>query len=307
MRKSNRLWVSRSGRESLSNFVVEGLGLFFYLITKKVLFGMRFFFDYKDVFTQHPTRRAAISYSSPAQEVENSTQEPKIERSESGVANEPHLNTVPATSSALACTQQTGAPASVSSAASHSNTEVVATNGSKTDPVVGSTSKKNRGKNAVAFNKILVNTSDSSEAKTKHPGGRPTKRTPEITARIVEAISYGLTDEEAAALVGIDDDTLTQWRKIPEFSGAIKTAVATRQLTRLKRIDAGEPGWQGTAWAMERQYPERFARPEVQFNLASSSTNSRKQDDFSIRLQKSEPIIRAIVDSQPEEITDPSG
>jgi predicted dehydrogenase len=58
---------------------------------------------------------------------------------------------------------------------------------------------------------------------------------------------------------------------------------------------------------MERQYPERFARPEVQFNLASSSTNSRKQEDFSLRLQKLEPSIRAIVDSQPEEITDPSG
>jgi len=41
----------------------------------------------------------------------------------------------------------------------------------------------------------------------KHPGGRPTKRTSEITEQICAAISYGLTDEEVAAMVGIDDST----------------------------------------------------------------------------------------------------
>ena len=109
---------------------------------------------------------------------------------------------------------------------------------------------------------------------SRHPGGRPTKRTPEITARIAEAISFGITNEEAAAIVGIDDDTLTEWNKIPEFSGAIKSAVAIRKLSRLKRIEAGESGWQGTAWALERQYPERFARPEIQLSLGRSPANS---------------------------------
>jgi integrase len=60
------------------------------------------------------------------------------------------------------------------------------------------------------------------EFEPKHPGGRPTKRTPEITDQICEAISYGLTDEEVAAMVGIDDSTLTRWKKDPEFCGAIK-------------------------------------------------------------------------------------
>jgi RecG-like helicase len=120
------------------------------------------------------------------------------------------------------------------------------------------TSKRERLDLAVD-EKMPLNASFKAQAKTKHPGGRPTKRTAEITARIAEAISFGLTDKEAAAVTEIDDDTLTQWRKIPEFSGAIKTAVATRKLARLKRIEAGEPGWQGTACAMERQYPESFA------------------------------------------------
>jgi hypothetical protein len=97
----------------------------------------------------------------------------------------------------------------------------------------------------------------------KHPGGRPTKQTEKIVEKICEGISYGLTDEEVAALVGIDDSTLTRWKKEPEFCGAIKKAQAMRLLIRLKRIEKGETGWQGTAWAMERQNPERFGSPEA--------------------------------------------
>ena len=53
-------------------------------------------------------------------------------------------------------------------------------------------------------------------------------------------------DKEVAALVGIDDSTLTRWKNEPEFCRAIKRAVAMRLLIRLKRIEKGESGWQGT-------------------------------------------------------------
>jgi hypothetical protein len=79
--------------------------------------------------------------------------------------------------------------------------------------------------------------------------GRPTKRTPEVVAKIAEAIAIGVTDEEASLLAAIDPDTMTEWRKDPEFSGAVKKATAQRLLLRLERIEAGVPGWQGTAWA----------------------------------------------------------
>jgi hypothetical protein len=46
---------------------------------------------------------------------------------------------------------------------------------------------------------------------------------------------------------------------------AIKRAGAQRLLLRLERIEAGEQGWQGTARALERLHPSRFARPEAQF------------------------------------------
>ena len=98
--------------------------------------------------------------------------------------------------------------------------------------------------------------------------GRPTKRTPEVVAKIAEAVAIGLTDEEASFLAGINPDTMTEWRKDPQFSGAIKRAGAQRLLMRLERIEAGEQGWQGTAWALERLYPHRFARPEVMNQIA---------------------------------------
>jgi hypothetical protein len=98
--------------------------------------------------------------------------------------------------------------------------------------------------------------------------GRPTKRTPEVVAKIAEAVASGLTDREAGILAGVRHDTMTEWRKDPEFSEAIERATAQRLLARLGRIEAGEQGWQGTAWALERLHPSRFARPEVMNQIA---------------------------------------
>ena len=94
------------------------------------------------------------------------------------------------------------------------------------------------------------------------------KRTPEVVAKIAEAVAIGLTDREAGLLAGVRHDTMTEWRKDPEFSEAMERATAQRLLLRLERIEAGEQGWQGTAWALERLHPARFARPEVMNQIA---------------------------------------
>jgi hypothetical protein len=105
-------------------------------------------------------------------------------------------------------------------------------------------------------------------------GGRPTIYTPELAARLADHIATGLTDEEAAAFEGIDAGCLTNWRHSnPQFLGTIKSAEAQRLKLRLARIEAGESGWQGTAWALERIYPQRFARPEVLNNIAILNGN----------------------------------
>jgi hypothetical protein len=80
----------------------------------------------------------------------------------------------------------------------------------------------------------------------------------------------GLADDEAASLAGISDLTLTTWRKDPEFLRKIKNAVSTRLAMRLSKIESGADGWQGTAWLLERLYPSRFSRPEVQISLRNT-------------------------------------
>src|SRR6476659_9908723 len=99
--------------------------------------------------------------------------------------------------------------------------------------------------------------------------GRPTLYTPELANRLADHIAAGLTDEEAAALENIFCDCINRWRKGDrEFCEAVKKAEAQRLRRRLTRIEAGEQGWQGTAWALERIYPHRFARPEVMNQIA---------------------------------------
>jgi hypothetical protein len=100
--------------------------------------------------------------------------------------------------------------------------------------------------------------------------GRPTKQTPEVVEKIAKAIALGLADDEAAAIAGVSDLTLTKWRRDSEFVRKIKVAVSERLAKRLFRIESGADGWQGTAWLLERLYPTRFSKPEVQISLSNS-------------------------------------
>ena len=59
------------------------------------------------------------------------------------------------------------------------------------------------------------------EAKTSKRGrvgeGRPTKRTPEVVAKIAEAVAIGLTDREAGLLAGVRHDTMTSGARTRSF------------------------------------------------------------------------------------------
>ncbi len=109
--------------------------------------------------------------------------------------------------------------------------------------------------------------------------GRPTKLTPAVMAKLKEAFAYGLNDDQAAALVGVNDFTLTLWKRNPAFVKEIQGAVTERLLVRLKRIEDGENGWQGCGWILERLLPRQWAKPEVlvavQQNLGMGGTNGQ--------------------------------
>jgi len=90
--------------------------------------------------------------------------------------------------------------------------------------------------------------------------GRPTKLDEPMAARICDALSYGLTNQEVADLVGINVDTLYDWFKIEAFEKRVAGAKATRKLERLRRVHNGDSGWQSSCWLLERTDPQMWGR-----------------------------------------------
>ena len=113
----------------------------------------------------------------------------------------------------------------------------------------------------------------SSPKKTATRGqGRPSKLTPAVLAKLKEAFAYGLNDDQAAAVAGVSDVTLTLWKRRPEFMAEIREAINERLLVRLKRIEEGENGWQGCGWILERLLPRQWAKPEVLIAVQNNLT-----------------------------------
>jgi transposase len=117
--------------------------------------------------------------------------------------------------------------------------------------------------------------------------GRPTKLTPQVQARIVQAIVGGNDITVAAAYAGIGKTTFYEWlergRKeaarlaassrakpkdsetpFAEFADAIQKAQADAETRNVALIaKAAQDGtWTAAAWWLERKYPERWGRKE---------------------------------------------
>jgi hypothetical protein len=102
-----------------------------------------------------------------------------------------------------------------------------------------------------------------------HPGGRPSKRTPQLTTTICEGLAMGLNNSEVAARAKISTDTLNRWLQIEEFADAVAAAMAERKFKRLQAIESGKNGWQSICWILERAEPMRYGRPEVTLQMNS--------------------------------------
>lgn len=127
--------------------------------------------------------------------------------------------------------------------------------------------------------------------------GRPTLLTPEVQARIVEALRKGNYRSTAAAAAGIHRNTLVNWEKwadegkapYVDFLTAMQQAEAEAEMEGLARIrdaKAGTPGvsgadpWQKDAWFMERRYASRWCarvKQQVQENV-EALTSKLKAD-----------------------------
>jgi len=58
----------------------------------------------------------------------------------------------------------------------------------------------------------------------KNKGGRPTKLNPRLALKIFALARKGLTDKEIAEVFDLDEQTITNWKKSPQFFGSIKKA-----------------------------------------------------------------------------------
>lgn len=106
------------------------------------------------------------------------------------------------------------------------------------------------------------------------PGGRPSKLTPDVQARILQAIAAGAYVETAAAYAGISKDSYYEWmargesasaddpaeRPYIEFSDAIKKATAEVEVLALLEVQMGGPRWASRGWWLERRFPRKWGR-----------------------------------------------
>lgn len=100
-------------------------------------------------------------------------------------------------------------------------------------------------------------------AAPRHPGGRPTKYTPETTTAILDAIRVGTPLTHACRYGGVSFETFNEWRKqYSEFSEQVKEAESEAVKGWLEHIEtaARNGSWQAAAWKLERRYPQDFGR-----------------------------------------------
>lgn len=95
--------------------------------------------------------------------------------------------------------------------------------------------------------------------------GRPSKRTPTVEERIVEAIKQGMTYKLAAQYGGISYETLRNWLKQGEdgneeyaaFFQAVQRAEAEGVLANLQFINKAMD-WRARAWVLEHRHADEY-------------------------------------------------
>jgi|SRR5579884_1768332 len=113
----------------------------------------------------------------------------------------------------------------------------------------------------------------AADTQRRHPGGRPTKLTPERQVKIVDAIRAGVPPETAAAYAASTSRPSTagcaaaathrQSRSTPPSRIEVRQALAERETRDILLIgEAARSDWRAAAWRLERRLPKRYGRRE---------------------------------------------
>ncbi len=140
--------------------------------------------------------------------------------------------------------------------------------------------------------------------KEKHLGGRPTKLTPKLLARLVNLLRAGNYRETAASAVGIDRHTIREWEKrgqraspgdpkervYREFAETVERSESEGECRHVTLIaTAAQRQWTASAWLLERKHPEKWGRRE-----AHQVTIEDKRPDLSKLSDKELDALHAI-------------
>lgn len=120
---------------------------------------------------------------------------------------------------------------------------------------------------------------------------RPTKLTPQLQAKICDAIRVGCYIETAAAYCGISKDTFYNWLRkgaransgiYKDFSDAVEKAIAEAEFRDVMIIaNAAATDWKAAAWKLERKHPDRWGRKDkvsAEVEHSGEVKNTNKQE-----------------------------
>ncbi len=100
--------------------------------------------------------------------------------------------------------------------------------------------------------------------------GRPTKLTPKIQERIIQAISLGNYRKDAAAFAGVDPATVHRWMvrganepqsEYGTFRRAVQEAEARSKVAAMGCVTkaARDGDWKAASWWLSRKYPHQYS------------------------------------------------
>jgi transposase-like protein len=126
-------------------------------------------------------------------------------------------------------------------------------------------------------------------------GGRPSKLTPEVKEKLINAIKMGNYYEAACAYAGIEYSTFRKWMikgekskngEFFEFFKAIKQAEAEAEARIVALWQKQIPdNWQAARDFLERRYPDRWGKRErVQMEHSGEMTQVIKDDGATERI-----------------------
>ena len=125
--------------------------------------------------------------------------------------------------------------------------------------------------------------------------GRPTKKTPELIGKLLEALSNGVHRKVAATTCGISSRTLELWvqadEELAERIEAVENEVEQKIVGSIV-LAAANGDLKAAQWYLERRYPDRWGR-RVVVSAEAPAAEGERPDWGAIMAAARQPRPRA--------------